>query len=94
LQERWSNREHARPYVPKHCFYKINRGDDMAFGDAFYRCSYLAKVRGKGYGGSCTNNYSGSRVRSKADSAMVYGNTKVGQQTRPLERVATAMFMA
>jgi len=49
LQERWSVRGHPRPYVPKHCFYKVRRGDDKAFGEAFYRCSYLAKVRGEGY---------------------------------------------
>ena len=65
LQERWSVRGHPRPYVPKHCFYKINRGDDKAFGEAFYRCSYLAKARGKGYGRLGVNNYSGSRVRAK-----------------------------
>ena len=63
LQVRWSVRGHPRPYVPKHCFYKINRGDEKAFGEAFYRCSYMAKVRGKGYGGLGANNYSGSRVR-------------------------------
>jgi len=63
LQERWSVRGHPRPYVPKHCFYKINRGDDEAFGEAFYRCSYLAKARGKGYGSLGANNYSGSRVK-------------------------------
>ena len=62
LQERWSVRRHPRPYVWKHCFYKINRGDDEAFGETFYRCSYLAKERGKGYGSLGTNNYSGSRV--------------------------------
>ena len=61
LKERWSNRGHARPYVPKHCFYKINRDDDKAFGEAFYRCSYLTKVRGKGYGSLSANNYSGSQ---------------------------------
>jgi hypothetical protein len=56
---------HARPFVPERCFYKIRRGDHDAFAEAFYRCSYLAKVRGKGYGGSCANTYSGSRVRLK-----------------------------
>ena len=66
LQERWSVRGHPRPYVPKHCFYKINRGDDKAFGEAFYRCSYLAKARGKGYGSLGANNYSGSRVCHKS----------------------------
>ena len=67
LQERWSVRGHPRPYVPKHCFYKINRGDDKAFGEAFYRCSYLAKERGKGYGSLGANNYSGSRVGFKSE---------------------------
>jgi hypothetical protein len=31
------------------CFYKVHLGGDMAFGEAFYRCLYLAKTRGKGY---------------------------------------------
>ena len=66
LQERWSVRGHARPFIPKNCFYKIRRGDDDTFAEAFYRCSYMAKVRGKGYGGSASNNYSGSRVRLKS----------------------------
>jgi len=63
LQERWCVRGLPRPYVPKHCFYKINRGDAIAFGEAFFRCSYLSKARGKGYGGLGSDNYSGSRVR-------------------------------
>ena len=45
--------------------YKVHRGDDKAFSEAFYRCSYLAKERGKGYGSSGANNYSGSRVQMK-----------------------------
>ena len=65
LQERWSVRGHARPFIPERCFYKIRRGDSDTFAEAFYRCSYLAKVRGKGYGASCANNYSGSRIRLK-----------------------------
>ena len=65
IQERWSVREHPRPYVPKNCFYKLHRGDDKAFGEALYRCSYLAKARGKGYGRMGANNYSGSRVGFK-----------------------------
>ena len=98
LQERWSVRGHPRPYVPKNCFYKLHRGDDGAFGEAFYRCSYLAKVRGKGYGGSCANNYSGSRVGLKATFTTGDTNATVeplyGRQTRSLERVTTAMFMS
>ncbi len=68
LQERWSVRGHPRPYVPKNCFYKVHRGDDIAFDEAFYRCSYLAKERGKGYGRMGANNYSGSRVRFKGSA--------------------------
>ena len=64
LQERWSARGHPNPYIPKHCFYKIPRGDDKAFNEVYYRCSYLAKVRGKSYGGMNSNNYSGSRVKA------------------------------
>ncbi len=45
--------------------HKVHRGDAKAFGEAFYRCSYLAKVRGKGDGSLGANNYSGSRVRMK-----------------------------
>ena len=45
--------------------YKVHRGDEKAFGEALYRCSYLAKVRGKGYGSLGANNYSGSRVQTK-----------------------------
>ena len=49
----------------KNCFYKVQRGDGDEFAEAFYRCSYLAKARGKGYGSLGANNYSGSRVRLK-----------------------------
>jgi hypothetical protein len=45
--------------------HKVHRGDEIAFGEAFYRCSYLAKEQGKGYGSLGANNYSGSRVRLK-----------------------------
>ena len=30
--------------------HKVHRGDDKAFSEAFYRCSYLAKLRAKGWG--------------------------------------------
>ena len=39
--------------------------DDEAFGEALYRCSYLAKSQGKGYGSLGANNYSVSRVQAK-----------------------------
>jgi len=47
----------------KNCFYKVHCGDDEAFGEAFYRCSCLAKARGKGYGQPSSDNYSASRVK-------------------------------
>ena len=43
--------------------YKVHRGNDIAFGEAFYRCSYLAMERGKSYSGLGANDYLGSRVR-------------------------------
>jgi|GEM_PF-4648315 len=48
--------------VKNNC-HKVHRGDEIAFGEAFYRCSYLAKAQGKGYGSLDANNYSGSRVQ-------------------------------
>jgi hypothetical protein len=45
--------------------HKVHCGVEIAFGEAFYRCSYLAKERGKGYGSLGANNYSGSRVGFK-----------------------------
>ena len=45
--------------------YKVHCGDEKAFGEALYRCLYLAKARGKGYGSLGANNYSGSQVRMK-----------------------------
>ena len=51
--------------MPKNCFYRIRCGDDKAFDEAFYRCAYLAKVRGKDYGSLGTNNNSVSLIRLK-----------------------------
>lgn len=60
--------------MPKNCFYRIRCGDDKVFDEAFYRCAYLAKVRGKGYGSLGANNYSGSRIRLKTHvSARAHG---------------------
>ena len=49
----------------KNFFYKVQSGNGDEFAEAFYRCSYLAKARGKGYGSLGANNYSGSRVEAK-----------------------------
>ena len=49
----------------KNFFYKVQSGNGDEFAEAFYRCLYLAKERGKGYGSLGANNYSGSRVQMK-----------------------------
>ena len=67
LQERWSVRRHPRPCVPKNCFCKVHCGDDKAFDEECYRCSYLVKERDKSHSGSFDNDYSGSRVTLKYD---------------------------
>ena len=46
-------------------FIMIKRDDKQSFADAFYRGSYLAKQRGKGYQGRQCNNYSSSRIQPK-----------------------------
>ena len=73
--------------MPKHCFYKINRGDDEAFGEAFYRCSYLAKTRGKGYGSLGANNYSGSRVKPKPPIEVIIIHKLVAEMGKSLKNL-------
>lgn len=46
-------------------FIMLTRDDKQSFADAFYRGSYLAKQRGKGYQGRQCNNYSSSRIQPK-----------------------------
>ncbi|MBX2848071.1 MAG: inovirus Gp2 family protein [Acidiferrobacterales bacterium] len=52
-------------YVPNHSYYMIARGHTEAFGEAFYRLSYLAKVATKGGRQKTANDYSSSRVDMK-----------------------------
>lgn len=59
----WEGWGYPKPYTPKNCYYLIKRGDDDKFSAAFYRASYLAKVRGKGYKASKANDFSSSRLR-------------------------------
>lgn len=53
-----------RPYTPQNCYYLIKRNDADTYAKAFYRASYLAKERGKGYKDSTANNYGRSNVRA------------------------------
>lgn len=60
--EEW---ELPKPYTPERCFYRVARGDTESFSDAFYRLSYMAKTRGKGYRPPSSNDYSASRIKNK-----------------------------
>lgn len=62
IWERWG---HPKPYTPNDCFYFLTRGDTERFNDAFYRLSYMAKARGKGYRSKNSNDYSASRIKNK-----------------------------
>ncbi len=65
ITERWVSRGHPRPHIPKKPFYKVHREDKVTFEEMFYRASYLAKARGKGYCNKSVNNFSSSRIKDK-----------------------------
>ena len=50
-----------KPFTPKSCFVDVRSSDELAYSRAFYRSSYLAKARGKGYGGKLAKSFSASR---------------------------------
>ena len=52
-----------KPYTPKDCYVDVKTSEPLSYSWAFYRSSYLAKVRGKGYGGKLSKNYSASRLK-------------------------------
>lgn len=62
IAEAWE----LRLFTPKHCYYQIKRGDEIAYQKAYHRLSYLAKTRGKGYKAHSANDYSSSRIKAKA----------------------------
>lgn len=65
----------ARPHIAKNSYTMVNRGDDDAFNEAFYRASYLAKTRTKGYKGvkakkgervlDRVNNYNATNIKPR-----------------------------
>ncbi len=65
ISARWENRNHPRPFVPENCFYNVKRANSSSLAEPFYRLSYLAKTRGKGYRATSANDYSTSRVKPK-----------------------------
>ena len=56
-------RDMAKPFTPQQCYLMIFRKDFKNFDRAFYRGSYLAKERGKGYKDKTANDFSASRIR-------------------------------
>jgi len=50
-------------YVPKNCYYLMERDCLESQQEAIYRISYLAKVRGKGFKDAQTKNYGASRIK-------------------------------
>ena len=62
----WTIRNEPKPYTPRACYTMVYRDDRASFEKAFYRLSYLAKSRGKGYRNQTANDYSSSRLKVKA----------------------------
>jgi len=66
IDKKWQARDQPKVFVPENCFKMVKRSSLKSFDDAFYRLSYLAKVRGKGYRPSSVNDYSTSRIKPKS----------------------------
>ncbi len=58
----WQSWLNPKPFTPKNCYYIIKRNDPESIIEPFYRLSYLAKVRGKGYKNKTANDFSTSRI--------------------------------
>jgi hypothetical protein len=72
-EEIWQGWGHPKPYTPENCFSVIGRNDARGYGEAFYRLSYLAKLRGKGYKAKAANDYSASRIACKQQEGNRHG---------------------
>lgn len=66
IDKHWQDRGHPKPYTPKNCFDVVTRKNEVAKQRVFKRLSYLAKTRGKGYRDKAVNDYSSSRIKTKA----------------------------
>ncbi len=63
IEHYWEFRNEPKPYTPRACYTMVKRDDFNSYSKAFYRISYLAKERGKGYKDVAANNYSASRIK-------------------------------
>jgi len=65
VENYWQKRDEPKPFTPKNCYTMIERDKPETYQKAFYRISYLAKSRGKGYKDTTANNFSVSRIKPK-----------------------------
>jgi hypothetical protein len=63
--ELWVDMGQPHPHYPENCAAMVKRTNAINYGDSFYRLSYLAKVRGKGYRAKSAKDYSASQVKPK-----------------------------
>ena len=63
-----------KPFTPEKCFVDVRKNDELAYSRAFYRSSYLAKTRGKGYGGKLAKNFSASRLKLPSQAMLTKDN--------------------
>ena len=61
--EIWQEMNQARHHIPAKASTMVKRGDNESYRNAFYRLSYFAKPRGKGYRSKYANDYGTSRIR-------------------------------
>ena len=61
----WHGWDLGSIWRPKHPYYRVHRDSVKEYQDVFYRVSYLAKERGKGYKAKTANDYSCSRIKPK-----------------------------
>jgi len=62
IREYWIWHDQPKPPTIKNCYTMVHRDDKESLDESVYRMSYLAKKRGKGYGGPKTRDYSSSRI--------------------------------
>jgi hypothetical protein len=67
IEKIWEGWGHPKPFTPKNCYKNLHRNDAEGYQKVFYRLSYLAKQRGKGYKSKTANDYSSSRIKAKKE---------------------------
>lgn len=73
VAELWEGMGQSHPHFPDNCAVMVRRGNAISYGDAFYRMSYLAKIRGKGYRAKYANDFFTSQIKPKSQILIVSG---------------------